>query len=52
MEKYESCIIVFVVLLSVFVRWKVAIKENIRIIDHMFGIRIPDYSKPTIKSKK
>ena len=39
------------VLFSVFVGWKVAINENVKVIDHAFGIRFPVCSNSTINWK-
>ena len=42
---------IFLVLFSVFVRWKVAISENASFKDYALGIRLPDWSNLAIIGK-
>ena len=46
-----GCVWDFLVLLSVFVRWKVTFIENVRFTDCASGIRLPDYCKLAINYK-
>ena len=47
----ESCVRDFLVLFSVFVRYKVAIDENMSFTDYVSGIRLPECSKLAINWK-
>ena len=50
-EYCKSCARDFLVLLLVFVRWKVTINENVSFIDYTSGIPLPDCSNSAINWK-
>ena len=47
-----SCVRDFLVLFSMFVRWKVTTNEHVSFTDHASKIRLPNFSKLTINWKK
>ena len=47
-DSMRTALEVFPVLCLIFLRWEVTINENVKVIDHVVGVRVLDCSKSTI----